>query len=229
MSKLPNRIFNRFSILLIILLLSIPGKIFAQKIGFGVFADPVISWFSSNNVSNTWNKGARAGFNFGFTFDKYFAENYAFSTGLSLQTTGGRLVSSDTIKNFSQILLPGKAAIYKIQYLAIPVGLKFKSNQIGYVTFFTDLGLDPKFLVGGKVSLETTPPIKGEGAMNYLNIFNISYHIMGGVEYSIGGSTAVVLGLGFEKNLLDITNNSNNQHSDKISQNILKVRVGVNF
>jgi hypothetical protein len=228
MRKLHYGHFNRILIFLIIILLSLPGKIFAQKISFGVFADPAVSWFSSDNVSTTWNKGARAGFNFGLTFDKYFTENYAFSTGLSLQSTGGRLISGDTI-NFSQILLPGKAAVYKIQYLSIPIGLKLKTNQIGYVTFFTDLGFDPKFLVGGKVDLETTPQIKGEGAMNSLNTFNISYHIMAGIEYSIGGSTALTFGLGFEKNLLDITKNSEYKHPDKISQNVLKIRVGVNF
>jgi hypothetical protein len=56
---------------------------------------------------------------------------------------------------------------------------------------------------------------------------------MAGVEYSIGGSTALIFGLGFERNFLDITKNFDykpyNQLPDKISQNVLKIRVGVNF
>jgi hypothetical protein len=69
--------------------------------------------------------------------------------------------------------------------------------------------------------------------MNELNKFNMSYHILAGIEYSLGGSTAFVLGLGFENNFLDVTkdynNPPNNQPIDKITQNILKFRIGVNF
>jgi hypothetical protein len=43
----------------------------AQKIRFGLFAEPVISWFSTD-TKETKNDGSRAGFNFGFTFNKYF-------------------------------------------------------------------------------------------------------------------------------------------------------------
>ena len=88
------------------------------------------------------------------TFNKYFAPNYSFSTGISLLNAGGRLVSTDTtvmeFTNFNSTVLPGNPVIYKIQYLSIPVGLKLQTNQIGYLTFFTDLGLDPKVVIGGK-------------------------------------------------------------------------------
>jgi hypothetical protein len=231
MSKLLYRLFNRFSILFILLLLFLPDKIIAQKISFGVFADPVISWFSSDNKA-TSNKGARAGFNFGFTFNKYFAENYAFSTGISLTSAGGKLANSDTIlmsfNNFSSKVSPNQPVIYKIQYLNIPLGLKFKSNQIGYFTIFSDIGIDPKVVVGGKVDIPSVP-INGEVALKELNRFNLSYHVMAGIEYSLGGSTAMVLGLGYENNFLDVTKDINRQPIDRITHNILKIRVGVNF
>ena len=230
MNKQNNRQLNRIPLLLLILLL-LPGKIIAQKISFGVFADPVISWFSSDDKA-TVNKGARAGFNFGFTFNKYFAENYAFSTGLSLTSAGGKLANSDTIlmtfNNFSQKVAPNQPVVYKIQYLNLPIGLKFKSNQIGYFTIFSDIGIDPKVVVGGKVDIPSVP-ISGEVALKELNRFNLSYHIMAGIEYSLGGSTAMVLGLGYENNFLDVTKDINNQPIDRITHNILKIRIGVNF
>jgi hypothetical protein len=226
---------NRFSILLLLIFLLPAGRLAAQKISFGVFADPAISWFSSNNIKDTKNDGSRPGFNFGLTFNKYFAENYAFSTGISLLNTGGRLYNTTPIvmefNNLTVPVLADKKVVYKIQYVSIPIGLKFKSNQIGYITFFTDLGVDPKVVVGGKVDIDGA--IKGEDAMNELNKFNMSYHILAGIEYSLGGSTAFVLGLGFENNFLDVTkdynNPPNNQPIDKITQNILKFRIGVNF
>jgi hypothetical protein len=228
-----SKIIYRVSFFLLILFLLPTGRLKAQNISFGVFADPVISWFSAD-TKETKNDGARAGFNFGFTFNKYFASNYAFSTGISLLSAGGRLVNNSdnklvmTFNNLEDTIMPGKSAVYKVQYLCIPIGLKFKSNQIGYITFFTDIGIDPKFVVGGKVDIDSRG-IKGEAAMNELKKFNMSYHIMAGVEYSLGGSTAMVFGLGFDNNFLDVTKDLNNQPIDKVTHKILKFRIGVNF
>jgi hypothetical protein len=108
-----------------------------QRISFGIHADPLISWFSTD-INEVRTDGARAGFNFGLTFNKYFAPNYSFSTGISLMRAGGRLVSSDTtvveFTKFKSIVLPGNPVVYKIQYLVFPLGLKLQTNQIGYVT-----------------------------------------------------------------------------------------------
>ena len=238
-----NQLFNEFmnllrksslrtySAILVSLFTINAGVVTAQNIRFGIFADPVIGWFSSD-TRETKNEGARAGFNFGFTFNKYFANNYSFSTGLNILTAGGRLVSSDTITmeftNFDTEVAAGKPVVYKIQYLNIPVGLKFETNQIGYVTFFADIGLDPKIAIGGKVDIPSAN-IKGERAMDEIRHFNMGYHILGGIDYSLGGTTAIVLGLGFEHNFLDVTKENNIQPRDRISHNLLKFRVGINF
>lgn len=65
--------------------------------------------------------------------------------------------------------------------------------------------------------------------MNELNKFNLSYHITVGTEYSLGGTTAIVLGLNFDNNFLDITKDNANQPKDIVSHKILSFRLGVNF
>lgn len=226
--KTAIRIFSAISVLIFAIN---TGKVTAQNMRFGIFADPVISWFSSD-TRETRNEGARAGFSFGFTFNKYFAHNYSFSTGLNIITAGGRLVSSDTITmeftNFNTVVAAGKPVLYKIQYLNIPLGLKFETNQIGYVTFFSDIGLDPKIAVGGKADIPSAN-IKGEKAIDEIRHFNLGYHILGGIDYSLGGTTGIVLGIGFEHNFLDVTKENNTQPRDRISHNLLKFRVGINF
>jgi hypothetical protein len=229
-----HKIIIRVMLLSAILLILPAVRMAAQKkIEFGVFADPVISWFSSD-TKDTKNDGARAGFNFGLSFNNYFAPNYAFSTGLNILNAGGRLINNTTdtlimkFNNFSDSVMPGKAVTYMARYLSIPIGLKFKSNQIGYITFFTDMGFDPKFLIGAKADIPSQN-IEGETAINELNTFNISYHIMAGIEYSMGGSTSMVLGIGFENNFFDVTKELNNQPSDKIKMKMLKLRLGINF
>jgi hypothetical protein len=202
-----------------------------QNIKFGVFADPLICWFSSD-MKLTVNEGSRAGFNFGVTFNKYFDKNYSFSTGISLMNSGGNLHNTDTIvmvfNNYTTKVNPGEVVSYRIQYINIPLGLKFESNQIGYVTFFTDIGLDPKFMIGGKVDIPSQS-ISKETATKEINPFTMSYHIMAGINYSLGGNTAFVLGLGYENNFIDITKDIENQPKDRIRQNIIRFRLGVNF
>ena len=230
LNKTSHRHIIRF--LFILLLFMIPGLLRAQqKISFGIHADPVIGWFGSD-IKETKNNGARPGFNFGLTFNNYFSQNYSFSTGISLLNTGGRLVNSDTVimefTNFKSTVLPGKPVIYKIQYLAVPIGLKLQTNQIGYLTFFTDLGLDPKVVVGGKADINSLK-ISGEKAINELRVFNLSYHITAGIEYSLGGTTALVTGLSFENNFLDITKDNGDQLNDKVTHKLLSFRLGINF
>jgi hypothetical protein len=223
---------NRIGSIIILTIFLVTGNLKAQNIRFGVFADPVISWFSTD-TKETKNDGARAGFNFGFTYNKYFSKNYSFSTGISLLSAGGRLVNPDTaitmkFNNFSTPVLKGEPVVYRIQYISVPIGLKFESNQIGYITFFSDIGIDPKIAIGGKVDIPSAQ-IKGESAMKELKPFNLSYHVMAGIEYSLGGTTALVVGLGFENNFLDVTRDINQQPVDKVSHQIVKFRLGVNF
>jgi hypothetical protein len=207
----------------------------AQKnendIRFGVFADPLISWFSSDNRV-TSSEGSRAGFNFGMTVNKYFSKNYSFSTGISILNAGGRLSNTDSIQmefnSFKTWVKPGESVTYHIQYIDIPLGLKFESNQIGYITFFTDLGLDPKFVIGGKIDIPSEG-IDGESASKEINSFNMSYHLMTGIAYSLGGNTALVFGIGYENNFIDVTKEVNGQPPDRIRQNIIRFRLGVNF
>jgi hypothetical protein len=230
-----NKSFNNriaVSLFLFLLFTSTCVKIQAQqKIVFGLHADPVIGWFKSD-LPEIRNEGARPGFNFGLTFNKYFAPNYSFSTGIGLLNAGGRLISSDTtvleFSNFKSTVLPGNPVVYKIQYLTIPVGLKLQTNQIGYLTFFSDVGFDPKVVIFGKADVPSLD-ISGENAVNELNRFSLSYHITGGIEYSLGGSTALVFGLNFDNNFLDITKDNRNQPADRVSHKILSFRLGVNF
>jgi hypothetical protein len=209
-------------------------QILGQKLTLGVHIDPVISWFSSD-IDSVRNDGARSGFNFGVTVHRFFGSNYAFSTGINIISAGGRLVTKhattfDITSGIDPSVPANTAIVYKIQYLSIPLGLKLQTNQIGYITFFTDLGIDPKLVIGNKVDIGS---LKNQKAPGEIKTFNISYHVIAGIEYAIGGNTAIVLGLGFENNFADITKDYEqapfNQPKDRISHKLLSVRLGINF
>jgi hypothetical protein len=226
-----RKIKNSFIAVTLMLFLSVTVNLSAQDLRFGLYADPAVSWFSSN-TKEVANDGARSGFSFGFTFNRYFAENYSFSTGLSLQNVGGRLTATDTVlmqfNNISAEVLPGKPVIYRLQYLSVPLGLKLESNQIGYIKIFSDLGLDTKFLVGGKADIPSAQ-IEKEVALRELNRLNIGWHLTAGIEYSLGGTTELLFGIGFENSFIDITKDLKDQPDDRIKNNLIKFRLGLNF
>jgi len=217
---------------LIIILIFAPLISQAQKrTGFGIHFDPAISWLSTD-IKQLTNEGTRPGFCFGLSVNRYFTPNYSFSTGISILNAGGRVVSNDTtyleLPNLLAKVLPDKPVVYKIQYITIPIGLKLQTNQIGYLTFFADIGLDPKVVIGRKVDIRSLD-ISDEKANNELKMVNLGYHLAAGIEYSMGGNTAIVAGLNFDNNFLDITKDNGPQPNDRVTQKILSFRIGVNF
>jgi hypothetical protein len=203
-------------------------------ISFSIHFDPLISWFSTDSY-DTRSDGVVPGFNFGISYNKYFSPNYSFSSGINIINAGGRLINSETsrfeLKDYSSTILtvqPGEAIIYRITFLSVPLGLKLQTNQIGYGRFFTDIGLDPKILIGGRVDIPSLD-IKGGNASPELNLFNLSFHIVAGMEYPLAGNNSFIIGIGFEKYLFDITSDNGDQPSNVVTQKSLSFRIGMTF
>lgn len=231
MKAYPFQKFIKAASVFFFLLIFSKGSATAQEIKISAHADPLISWFSTNKESIK-NEGARAGFDFGISIRKYFSPNFALSTGISLESAGGRLVSSEItemkLPNLTATILPGNPVVYRVQYLAIPIGIKLQTNPKGAITLFSDLGLDPKVIAGGRADIPSLD-ISRESALEELRTFNLAYHIQAGIEYSLGGTNAMVLGLGFANNFLDLTKDPGEQTYDKVTHKILKFSFGFNF
>jgi len=231
MKALISNVQRKKLILPLILMLLFSPYLSAQKMQFSLWADPLVSWYSSD-TRETMNDGIRPGFTFGLEFNRYFAENYAFSTGVFLMNSGGNLTYSDTtdirFRNFTSRVDPGEIVTYRTRHISIPLGLKLKTNQIGYMTYFTNIGFDARILVGAKGDIPSVD-IEGENITNELNWFNLGFHINAGLEYSLGGSTALGLGLGYENNFLDATTDYNDQAVDRVRQNMIRFRIGIIF
>jgi hypothetical protein len=99
---------------------------------------------------------------------------------------------------------------------------------MGYGSFFTDFGFDPKIVVAGRADIPSLN-IRGGNALPELNTFNLSFHIMGGMEYPLAGSSNLILGIGFDSNLFDITSDNGNQSSDAVFQKSISFRIGITF
>ncbi|MBS0012165.1 MAG: PorT family protein [Bacteroidales bacterium] len=218
-------------LMLTITMSMVANKAYPQELQFGLYAEPLISWFSSDTEASE-NNGARPGIAFGLTFDKYFARNYAFSSGISIINASGRLTYADTLslrlKNSTLELNAGDKISYRIQYLAVPLGIRMKTNRIGYTTFFANVGMCPKIVIGGKASIPSLD-IEKENISKELRLFNLGYGITVGVEYSLGGKSAIILGIAYEDNFLDVTRDYSGQPMDRIGHHMIRFRTGLNF
>jgi len=52
---------------------------------------------------------------------------------------------------------------------------------------------------------------------------------MAGMEYPLSGNNRFIIGIGFEKNLFDITRDNGNQPSNVVIQKMLSFRIGMTF
>jgi hypothetical protein len=126
--------------------------------------------------------------------DKFFAERYAISTGASIGSFGGNIRYRNDENNR-----------YSIQYISIPLGVKLKTKEIGYFTYYANLGF------AAQLNFKATSYYDNNQAHNVWDntkLFNLGYHFGLGTEYGLGGDAALVLGLKYSNGFLDIINDA---------------------
>ncbi len=199
----------------------------AQEVKFGVHIDPQMCWMlpESRDVNST---GKVFGINGGLIIDKYFQKNYAFSTGISLGNQGGKLKYEYELplKVYDEVdtLPAGSELDYKLQYITIPMGLKLKSNQIGYATIFVNLGFTNQLNINAKASSDNENGLEGDSIKDEIAWFNMGYHFGGGVEYALGEDTAILLGVLYHNGFLDQT-----KFGPRTNSRVLSLRFGIVF
>lgn len=216
---------KKYLFILILTLVSV--SVFSQNTRFTVIVDPKFSWLNSD-LKGVEKDGSHFGVNIGLNVDRFFAQNYAIMTGISIDNTGGKL-SYDFDKPLdtngdNDTIFAGNTLNYKLQYINIPLGLKLKTNEIGYITFFTHLGINSGINIKAIGEVDDYE-LNNENISNEIKLINLGYFIGAGIEYSIGGNAAIVAGLTYTNGFIDITNDSNS----KVTLSNLAFRVGVLF
>ncbi len=213
--------------LLFLLILDVT-TVFAQSdLRLGVNLDPMATWLSPK-TNRIEKDGARPGIAGGLMVEYFFKEHYGLVTGVNLGINGGNLLYNDTI-NFTTEdgnvgLYPGSTVAFNLSYLTIPIALKMKTNEIGYFTYFAELGFNQHINVGSKAS-STGSGLSKDLISKEINLFNMSYFVGGGVEYNIGGQTSLLAAVFFNNGFVDVL--SHNRH--KAVANYLSFRIGILF
>lgn len=216
-------------ILPIILFLGAFASNYAQGPGvrFSVHVDPQFAWFNSDEDAVDPD-GSIFHLQAGLHMDYFFAQNYALALGVGLNNLGGNLLYADSTEFSSKgeplLIEPDQSAKLNLQYIDIPVGLKLKTEELGYTTFFLQLGFNPMININAKASSDQAS-FKKEDIKESTNIFCLGYHVGLGLEYKLAGSTALLGGIRWTSGLIDVTGNDR----ANVKINALSIHLGVLF
>lgn len=215
-------------ILASILLLSAAIALSGQGVTkFSVHVDPQFAWFGSDE-NYIQNSGSALLAQYGLQMDRYFDKNYAFTLGFGVNNLGGNLLFSDSTSFISKgdtlWFEPGQTVKMKLQYLDIPLGLKLKTEELGYLTFFLQLGFNPMINIGALATSEDGI-YENENIRESVHVFNLAYHAEVGIEYRLGGSTALIGGVRWTSGLTDVSS----YDDATITTKAISIHLGVLF
>lgn len=178
-----------------------------SRLKFSVHADPQFAWFSSDEEKIVPN-GSILHIQTGLSMDLFFQQNYAFALGLGINNMGGKLLYNDSTRIYTEndtlLVLPGQIVRHNLQYLDIPLGIKLKTEELGYATFFLEVGFNPMININAHVTAKDDT-FRKEQIRESTRLFNLGYHAGVGVEYRLGGSTSAVGGIRWSSGLNDVT------------------------
>ncbi len=222
--------------LLIIILLALP--VMANDFGFrfGLKVSPNISWFRTE-TRHYENDGVGLGYSYGLIVDYEFAENYAITTGLNILQTGGKMTYPwDVIEN-GNLERATMHRDHRYRHLEIPLALKLRTVEVGYITYYGKFGVGLGFLTSafadeelrfsdGSKSFEPTVDIKDETSFLRAGLL-----LGAGAEYNFGGLTSLLFGLTFHNgfsNMLEYQNDAVS-HTPSAHNLYLELTLGVMF
>ena len=223
---------------------------FAQgEFRFGLKGAANIGWVSGTNKTIE-NDGSTLGFAYGIMGDYYFKPNYGLSGELLLSQVKSKFSLTDPQTFVDPTVtdtVTGVAYEMNLQYLEIPISMKFRTKEIGNLTYWGNFGFSPGFMINGKASMTAAnmpQAIQDENPTDFilnseeadpfaLNDFDDKVFLLrvplivgGGVEYQMAGSTSIQGGLRFTNNF---TNMFVKDGTAVAKNNYFAISVGVLF
>ena len=205
-----------------------------NKFHFGIKAQPALAWFNVDAPDGVSLKsdGLPFGFGYGLITDFGFSDHYSFSTGLEVVYRGGKTLLSNK-DSYGRVSTTSNK--YSLQFIELPITLKLRTNEIGYMTYFFQAGFSPGYAIRTKSDITTN----NNGVTNTktrvdvgsdINEFNMSMIIAAGAEYNISGNTSLLFGLTFNNGFLDLLDDTQYiGRKVKGTSNFLSLTAGIMF
>lgn len=204
--------------IILITLLVFTATVFAQQkpFQFGFKGAANIGWFGSD-ADGYSNEGVEFGGSWGFAADIFLMDNYSFTTGFDVLYLNSSISYPDQKPDeLLTVMVTGNSIRkYKTKYLEVPLVFTMKTNDIGKLRYFAQIGFGLGFLLSAKAD-ETF--VADDGSMQITETVNAyddlrftreSFIIGAGIEIPIQGSTYVRTGLKFDNAFVNVLKGNN--------------------
>ncbi|MEX2595531.1 MAG: hypothetical protein WEC59_01280, partial [Salibacteraceae bacterium] len=104
---------------------------------------------------------------------------------------------------------------YRLQYLNVPLLLKMRTNEIGYMTYFGaigfDLGIRTRAFANNRYEWKQDNFIQEEKDLNIqreISLFRLAINLTVGGEFNLSGNTNAYVGIGWHNTFTNMFQNS---------------------
>ena len=209
---------------------------------FGLRVEPSFNWLKPDNTRKFESGGVKMGFGIGAITDFKLGGNIWLSTGVAMDFSGAKLnyigtnldttdvgylynsaldnpivpftaaEDSAAISNYSIIRLDSRSM--KVNYVNIPLLIKMKTNEIGYLTYYGQFGLNTsiktsattndggELIVANNVGLDD---LKNLDIASEIGLIKLGGVIGFGMEYNVSESTSLIFSVNYDYGFTSIT------------------------
>lgn len=224
----------RFILLFALMLGFMASNAQYKQFNLGLRAAPQISWMKPNVDSYT-NAGSKIGFGWGFVAEYNFTENHSFGTGFNVVFNGGKLEFQHKEGANTGVMNRN----YSLKAIELPLTLKMRTNEMGGLKYYGQIGFGTSFNIGSKAIDQFTYPTETGFATNTTDKYtydDIAFVreslILGiGAEYTLQAGTILSGGLAFNNGFTDILRGKNSvtDIKEKGAVNFVELNVAVLF
>jgi hypothetical protein len=202
-----------------------------RRVKLAISVEPHFNWMHADENSLSAGAG-RLGINGGLRVDYRFEKFYALSFGVNWNQTGGNIIYNEPLylglSSGTDTLRAGTKVTYRLQYVEVPLAIKFLTREIGYSTWFFEIGLDPMFNIQAYIDANDNSVVK-EPFKPGVNRFNLAWHTGIGLNYSLGGSVSLQFAITYKNTFLDVTRENDIRTPDNVRINVVGFNVGLLF
>ncbi|MCU0433876.1 MAG: PorT family protein [Bacteroidia bacterium] len=231
---------------------------------FGLKAVPMITWYKPDDAAKFESGGAMLKFGYGLSTEFRLSKVAVVATGLQIDYDGGRINLKDTAYYFlsrdNELIEPGDTAsftgeskymlnkrTYNTTYVTIPITLKLKTNEIGYMTYYGQFGVNASVRARSRADDDLRLQPGGQSSeqskllnSNDMQFMKLALNVGLGAEYNLQGSTSLVFGVNYINGFTNVArkesrylfrtplNNSNPLKQD-FRANAVQITLGVLF
>lgn len=208
-----------------------------KKFRFGLKMTPSFNWLKVDDTKTFDPNGVAMKFGYGLMTEFHLAGAAWFSTGFQVDYDGGKIATTATdpfidnssgkmfysydankgLAPFDDTALNGyktywlRERKYRSTYLTLPIQLRLKTKEIGFMTYFGNIGVNASFHMKTLVNDQVNQMNSGSGVgyntsqeeiadlkiNDDMNIIRLGLVIGGGAEWNLSGSTSMLFGLHF--------------------------------